>query len=76
MRLTQHKTKPSTRSVLKFDEQELEEVLKEAARKRGYIVSDNDKCNVWVPRPEDRDRGVSLVIDLEGTESGITKDEN
>lgn len=76
MKLEQSKTKPSTRSVLKFDEQELEEALKEAARKRGYIISDNGKCNVWVPcGSSDRERSVSLAIDSEGTEPGITKDE-
>lgn len=31
MKLEQHETKPSTKSVLKFDEQELEDALKEVA---------------------------------------------
>ena len=71
MKLEQHKTEPSTRSLLRFDEDEVIAALKFYAKHCGYFVPDDAKCVVWFPH-DNRER-VVLVVDIEGTDFGIKK---
>ena len=79
MKLERQKTEPSTRAMLSFDEFELVEALKEAARKAGYIITERegDEGHIWHSRPDERDynNAITLCIDRQGTDAAIAKSE-
>jgi len=70
MKLSQTETKPSTRSVLRFDEDEVIVAFKMLAKARGYKISQSGKCCIWHPN-YDRGSKTSLVIDNDGSEFSI-----
>lgn len=70
MELNQTKTKPSTRSVLRFNENEVIEALKMLAVKQGYRISSNGKYFIWYPSRSSKTE-TSLVVDADGSEFSI-----
>ena len=70
MKLEQSKTLPTTKSVLRFDDDEVVKALKMLAKEKGYIISKNGKCYIWHPSRPGEAR-TSLVIDSDGSEFSI-----
>ncbi len=72
MNLSHATTSPSVRSCLYFTEQEAIDALKEYAVKQGYAL--NGKAFIFYPHASDRDEGLKLLVDGEGsTEPTITE---
>lgn len=73
MELSNHETKPETRTIINFNDTELKEALLEYAQKRGYIF-DCNTSDMFVWHPSDQhDSLTKFGIDKKGSEPGIRK---